>query len=78
MTKLACQKVAIDSSPLLPRTRPIEVHYREVGRGAPIVILHGGWGYGFYPYDDAIAKLERRFVIPDRTGYGGSPHIEEL
>ena len=78
MTKLACQKVAIDSSPLLPGTRPIEVHYREVGRGAPIVILHGGWGYGFYPYDDAIAKLERRFVIPDRTGYGGSPHITEL
>jgi pimeloyl-ACP methyl ester carboxylesterase len=42
------------------------------------VLLHGGWGYGFYPHDDAIAKLERRFVIPDRTGYGGSPRIAEL
>jgi pimeloyl-ACP methyl ester carboxylesterase len=42
------------------------------------VILHGGWGYDFYPHDDAIATLHRRFVIPDRTGYGGSPHIERF
>ncbi|HEV2009991.1 MAG TPA: alpha/beta fold hydrolase [Candidatus Limnocylindria bacterium] len=42
------------------------------------MILHGGWGYGFYPHDDAIANLDRRFVIPDRTGYGKSPHIAEL
>ena len=78
MTKLASFKVAIDASPLLPGIRPIELHYQEGGRGAPIVLLHGGWGYGFYPHDDAIAKLDRRFVIPDRTGYGGSPHIREL
>ena len=43
-----------------------------------MVLLHGGWGYGFYPHADAIAKLDRRFLIPDRTGYGGSPHIAEL
>jgi pimeloyl-ACP methyl ester carboxylesterase len=78
VTKLASFKVAIDDSPLLPGTRPIELHYREGGRGAPLVLLHGGWGYGFYPYDDAIAKLHRRFVIPDRTGYGSSPHVSEL
>src|SRR5256886_9586059 len=77
-TKLASFKVAIDASPLLPGTRPIELRYQDGGRGAPIVVLHGGWGYGFYPHDDAIAKLDRRFVIPDRTGYGGSPHIEKL
>ncbi|TMF76623.1 MAG: alpha/beta hydrolase [Chloroflexi bacterium] len=77
-TKLASFKVAIDASPLLPGTRPIELRYQDGGRGAPVVLLHGGWGYGFYPHDDAIAKLDRRFVIPDRTGYGGSPHIEEL
>src|SRR2546428_12062898 len=76
--QLAAFKVAIDSSPLLPGTRPIELRYQNGGRGAPIVLLHGGWGYGFYPHDDAIAKLDRRFVIPDRTGYGGSPHIAEL
>ena len=78
MTELASRKVAIDSSPLLPGTRPIELRYREGGAGAPLVLLHGGWGYGFYPHDDAIAKLDRRFLIPDRTGYGGSPHIQEL
>lgn len=76
--KLASHKVAIDSSPLLPGTRPIELHYQDGGRGAPLVLLHGGWGYGFYPHDDAIATLHRRFLAPDRTGYGGSPHIEEL
>src|SRR5438876_10350889 len=76
--KPAAFKVAIDSSPLLPGTRPVELSYQAGGRGAPLVLLHGGWGYGFYPHDDAIAKLDRRFVIPDRTGYGGSPHIEEL
>jgi pimeloyl-ACP methyl ester carboxylesterase len=78
VTELASRKVAIDSSPLLPGTRPIELHYREGGAGTPLVLLHGGWGYGFYPHDDAIAKLDRRFLIPDRTGYGGSPHIQEL
>jgi len=78
MTKLASHKVAIDSSPLLPGNRPLELRYQEGGRGSPLVLLHGGWGYGFYPHDDAIAKLDRRFLIPDRTGYGGSPHIAEL
>ena len=76
--KVVSSKVAIDSSPLLPGTRPIELRYQEGGRGTPLLLLHGGWGYGFYPHDDAIAKLDRRFVVPDRTGYGGSPHIAEL
>jgi pimeloyl-ACP methyl ester carboxylesterase len=78
VTKLASFKKAIDASPLLPGTRPIELRYQDGGRGAPIVLLHGGWGYGFYPHDHAIAKLDRRFVIPDRTGYGGSPHVADL
>jgi pimeloyl-ACP methyl ester carboxylesterase len=78
VTRLASFKEAIDGSPLLPGTRPIELHYRDGGRGTPIVLLHGGWGYGFYPHDDAIAKLRGRFLVPDRTGYGGSPHIAEL
>ena len=78
MTKLTSHRISIDGSPLLPGTRPIELHYRDGGAGVPLVILHGGWGYGFYPHDDAIATLDRRFVIPDRTGYGKSPHIAEL
>ena len=78
MTKLASFKEAIDASPLLPGTRPIELRYQDGGQGESLVLLHGGWGYGFYPHDDAIAKLDRRFLIPDRTGYGGSPHIAEM
>lgn len=42
------------------------------------MILHGGWGYGYYPHTDAIAMLDRRFIIPDRSGYGRSPRIAEL
>jgi pimeloyl-ACP methyl ester carboxylesterase len=57
------------------------IFYRDVGSGdPPIVFLHGGWGYAFYPLDDAIAGIARRFVIPDRTGYGQSrpPRRTEL
>ncbi len=42
------------------------------------MILHGGWGYGYYPHDHAIATLDRTFIVPDRTGYGRSPHIEAM
>jgi pimeloyl-ACP methyl ester carboxylesterase len=56
----------------------MDVHVRDVGRGPPIVVLHGGWGYEIYPFDHAIGAIDRRFVIPDRTGYGKSPRIAEL
>jgi pimeloyl-ACP methyl ester carboxylesterase len=66
---------------MLPGVSPVEVFVRDAGRaeGAPLLVLHGGWGYGFYPFDAQIAALpERRFVIPDRTGYGKSPRITAL
>ncbi|MDP9246142.1 MAG: alpha/beta hydrolase [Chloroflexota bacterium] len=75
---LVSRTETIAESPLLPSTRPIALHYREGGEGEPLVILHGGWGYGYYPFDHAIATLDRRFVIPDRTGYGRSPRIASL
>jgi pimeloyl-ACP methyl ester carboxylesterase len=75
---LVSRTETIAESPLLPGTRPITLHCREGGAGEPLVILHGGWGYGYYPFDDAIATLDRRFVIPDRTGYGRSPRIASL
>ena len=78
--------VEIAESPLLPGTRPIELFFRDVGPrdigprdGAPLLVLHGGWGYEFYPFDAQIAALpERRIVIPDRTGYGKSRRIAAL
>ena len=28
------------------------LYYRDVGVGEPpVVVLHGGWGYGIYPFD---------------------------
>jgi pimeloyl-ACP methyl ester carboxylesterase len=75
----------IAGSPLLPGASPIELYYRDAGPGpgaggaAPLLVLHGGWGYGFYPFDAQLAALpERRVVIPDRTGYGRSPRIAAL
>ena len=76
--ELVSKTETIDSSPLLPGTQPIELHYRDGGSGEALVILHGGWGYGYYPHDDAVATLDQRFVIPDRTGYGRSPRIAAL
>lgn len=70
--------VSIRDSPLLPGQSPVRIYYRDLGQGPPLVILHGGWGYEFYPYTDAIERLPNRFVIPDRTGYGRSSHIEAL
>lgn len=67
------------ATPLSPGA-PIDQHYREAGQGEPLLILHGGWGSAFYPFDAALAELggEHRFLIPDRTGYGRSPRIPAL
>jgi pimeloyl-ACP methyl ester carboxylesterase len=54
------------------------VHFRETGTGRPLVILHGGWGHGIYPFDRQVAALapDYHVVIPDRSGYGRSGRIE--
>src|SRR5262245_25701199 len=72
--------VLLDSSPLAPGRSGVRIHYRDVGDGPPIVILHGGWGYDAYPFDRQIAALapRHRIVIPDRTGYGRSEPIDAL
>jgi pimeloyl-ACP methyl ester carboxylesterase len=59
---------------------PACLYYREFGEGAPLVFLHGGWGYEVYPFDCALAALAGRFrvLIPDRSGYGRSPKLESL
>ena len=70
--------VALPASPLAPGVSPVVIHYRDVGGGAPpLVILHGGWGYEIYAFERQIAALAgmHRIVIPDRTGYGGSGRL---
>ncbi len=71
--------VTIPESPIAPG-RPAEIHVREAGSGPPVVILHGGWGYEAYPFDDAIAALapRHRVVAPDRVGYGRSGRVPAL
>lgn len=68
----------LPASPLAPGLSPIRVRVRETGSGAPLAILHGGWGYDMYPFDRQIAVLavRHRIVIPDRTGYGGSGALD--
>jgi pimeloyl-ACP methyl ester carboxylesterase len=64
-------------SPHAPEHSPVSIHYREFGSGRPLVFLHGGWGYGVYPFDRQIAAFEREFrmLIPDRSGYGHSTRV---
>jgi pimeloyl-ACP methyl ester carboxylesterase len=60
-----------------PGISPVTIHYREFGSGRPLVILHGGWGYGLYPFDRQIAAFasQYRILIPDRSGYGHSTRV---
>ena len=69
--------IDLRSSALAPGVSPVRVFYREAGAGRPIVILHGGWGCEIYPFDRQIAALtvHHRFIVPDRTGYGGSGRL---
>ena len=72
--------VSIRESPLIPDISPVSIHYRDSGQGAPLIFLHGGWGYEIYPFDRQINALagRRRILIPDRSGYGGSMRIDKL
>jgi len=64
-------------SPHAPGVSPVQIHYREFGCGKPLVFLHGGWGYGIYPFDRQIAafRSEYHILIPDRSGYGHSAQV---
>lgn len=66
--------VELPNSPHAGKVRPVEIYYRDVGEGQPLVFLHGGWGYVVYPITRQIKafKNEFRFIIPDRSGYGRS------
>jgi pimeloyl-ACP methyl ester carboxylesterase len=72
--------VSITETPLVPGISPVELYYRELGHGRPLIFLHGGWGYQVYPFDRQIAEFGAglRIIIPDRSGYGQSSRIESL
>ena len=72
--------IELDESPLAPGASPVRIRYRESGRGAPLLFLHGGWGYEIFPFDRQAAALdgEYRIIIPDRSGYGESTPIDRF
>src|SRR4051794_39467889 len=73
--------VQLDQSPLAPNVSPVDIHVRDLGppTGFPVVLLHGGRGYEFYPFDRQIAAMpEYRIIAPDRSGYGKSTPIHAL
>jgi pimeloyl-ACP methyl ester carboxylesterase len=69
--------VELKKSEHAPGIQPVAIHYRDAGRGRPVVFLHGGWGYGVYPIDRQIAAFgdRVRFVAADRSGYGESSRV---
>ena len=69
--------IDLSSSALAQGISPVRVHYRDIGDGRPIVLLHGGWGYDIYPFDRQIEGLatRHRIIAPDRTGYGRSGRL---
>jgi pimeloyl-ACP methyl ester carboxylesterase len=57
----------------------VGLYHRDVGTGRPLLLLHGGWGYEFYPHDLArLAAAGYRCLVPDRSGYGKSGQIHDL
>jgi len=71
--------LSLQSSPLLPGIAPVSISYRDEGEGEPLLFLHGGWGYGIYPFNRQIDALNarHRIIIPDRTGYGRSTRLDQ-
>jgi pimeloyl-ACP methyl ester carboxylesterase len=69
----------LKTTPLIPTVSPVTSYYRTEGEGESLLILHGGWGYGVYPFDRQIEVLRTRWkvIIPDRGGYGRSTHISQ-
>ena len=70
---------SLETSPSVPGIRPVEIYYRDEGKGAPLIFLHGGWGYEIYPFSRQIEGLsgDYRIIIPDRSGYGRSTQLIE-
>ena len=49
----------------------LRMHYRDVGQGSPVVMVHGNPSWSFY-YRNLIARLQaqHRCIVPDHIGCG--------
>lgn len=70
----------LKTTPLIPGVSPVKIHYRIEGEGETLLVLHGGWGYGVYPFDRQIAALRTNWkvLVPDRSGYGRSTRVDSF
>ncbi len=60
----------------------LEVAYREYGPvdGYPVIVCHNGYGCRLSipkNYNEICNKANKRIIIPDRPGYGRTPHIKQ-
>lgn len=58
-----------------------EVDVAVAGDGPPVVLLHGGWGRGYYPFDlatRALVEAGHRVLAPDRLGFARSSPVDEV
>lgn len=59
--------------------KPVELEYEEIGKGTPVLLVHG------FPLNRTIwttvaegLKEEVRVIMPDLRGYGSSPDANEI
>jgi pimeloyl-ACP methyl ester carboxylesterase len=69
------QSLVLESSPLAGG-KSVTIGYRQVGQGAALVFLHGGWGYDIYPIDTDALDASHTLVVPSRSGYGRSSSLD--
>src|SRR5690606_29183698 len=67
----------------LVRANGIDIAFRELGDGPPLVLLHGGWAStgprwadSRVAYVDSLATLAKHFrvIAPDTRGSGATVH----
>lgn len=58
----------------------ITLHYQLHGQGAPLLLLHAGWGLAVngFAYQESALADEFLMIVPDRRGYGRSTPVERL
>ncbi len=56
------------------------LYYETCGQGAPLLLLHAGWGLGVngFAYQEATLADEFQMLVPDRRGYGRSTPVDRL
>ena len=59
--------------------RGTKIYYEEYGKGAPLLLLHGGFG-DISDFKNNILELSKKFklIIPDAPGLGRSEHADSI